>query len=767
MVGVLMRFREEPIALSAYIEGMYSQVLVPEYDQTVLRFLWRDDRTKRPDVYQYERHIFGATSSPTSAIYALHRAATDGRHRFPEAAQVVLDNFYMDDCLSSVNGIATAAQLQCDLVAVLAEGGFHLTKFSSNLKEVLSQIPKSELAPSLKVFEPNGTGLCLVQRVLGVRWKTDDDVFVFDVGMKFGTEHIRTPRQILSIISSVFDPLGILAPVTLVSKLIMQNLWKNKLGWDDEVPEEELDRLITWLQSLEILKDLTVPRFYRNPATTNWSTQLHMFVDSSEKAMSACGYFRFESDTGSVDCSFVIGKSRLAPIKPLTIPKLELQAAILGIRLSQSILKEHKYDVRAVHYWTDSTTVLHWIGNTSARHLTFIASKIAEIPDFSAPSQWHHVPGKLNVADDGSRGITVENLVGSSRWLNGPAFLLLSSDEWTEQPVIEKSAVCTDETEFDRPIEGYTSLAHEGSSVQHTQQHARLIDSGRFSSWNKLWRTTAYVMRFVSNCRLRHDRKHGNLSVCEKCAAETLLLKLDQGRVQQGSLFVESGHKSIAKHSSLAKLSPFLDSDGIIRSAGRIGKSDLEEAVKYPIILGCKSHITNLIIVDYHKRGHHEGINHLRNSLHQRFWIIKSRSTIRRVSRGCMLCRKRNAVPKPPMMGDLPDFRVKGHTPCFHATGIDYFGPIYVRRFRKTEKTYGCLFVCMATKAIHIEVAHSLDTSSFIQALRRFIGRRGNPKDIYSDNGTNFVGAERELRECLDHWNHEVISNDLLQRNIE
>ena len=118
-------------------------------------------------------------------------------------------------------------------------------------------------------------------------------------------------------------------------------------------------------------------------------------------------------------------------------------------------------------------------------------------------------------------------------------------------------------------------------------------------------------------------------------------------------------------------------------------------------------------------------------------------------------------------MGDLPDVRVRGQTPCFFATGVDYFGPIQVRKLRKTEKRYGCLFVCMATKAIHLEVAHSLDSSSFIQALRRFIGRRGKPHIMYSDNGTNFVGAERELREGIQSWNQEAIADELLQENIE
>ena len=506
------------------------------------------------------------------------------------------------------------------------------------------------------------------------------------------------------------------------------------------------------IKDLDALQTLTIPRYYRDTFNeSDWLVQLHVFVDSSEKAFAACAYFRFESQmTGKVRIVFVMGKCRVAPIKPLTIPKLELQAAVLGTRLASCILKEHRYRPSEVHFWTDSTTVLNWIYNTTSRHPIFIASRVAEIQDSTMPKQWHHVPGKLNVADEGSRGLSAESL-GTSRWLNGPAYLLLSPDKWPEQPVVEKSSVCSDVTD-NRP----------------SVNDSKLIDIDRFSSWNRLWRTTAYVLRFVNNCRQKvADRKLGVFTVEEKRNAENELFKLSQKEQFDKEIVALREGRQISKQSTLAKLSPFLDSDGILRSRGRIGKSDVSDVIKYPIILSNKSRVTHLVIRAYHNGNYHEGMNHLRNSLRERFWILKARSTIRKVTRKCMFCRKRNAVPNPPIMGDLPDVRVRGKTPCFYATGVDYFGPIQVRRLRKTEKRYGCLFVCMATKAIHLEVAHSLDSSSFIQALRRFIGRRGKPHVMYSDNGTNFVGAERELREGIQNWNQEAIANELTQENIE
>lgn len=500
------------------------------------------------------------------------------------------------------------------------------------------------------------------------------------------------------------------------------------------------------------MQTLSVPRFYRQHFDyIDWQIQLHVFVDSSERAFSACAYYRFESQTtGGISVVFVMGKCRVAPIKPLTIPKLELQSAVLGTRLASCILKEHRHQPSEVHFWTDSTTVLNWIKSTTCRHPTFIASRIAEIQDSTKPNQWHHVPGKLNVADEGSRGLAA-NTLSSSRWLNGPAFLLLSPDKWPEQPIVEKSSVCSEVTDK-RP----------------TANDHKLIDVDRFSSWNRLWRTTAYVLRFIKNCGLRAaDRKLNLLTVEEKRSAENALFKLSQREQFGKEIFALKDGRQIKKNSALAKLSPFLDDDGILCSRGRIGKSDVGDVIKYPIILSNKSRVTHLVIMAYHHGNFHEGINHLRNALRERFWIIKARSIIRKITRKCMFCKKRNAIPSPPIMGDLPDVRVRGKPPCFYATGVDYFGPIQVRKFRKTEKRYGCLFICMATKAIHLEVAHSLDTSSFIQALRRFIGRRGKPHIMYSDNGTNFVGAERELREGIQGWNQETIADALLQENVK
>ena len=175
--------------------------------------------------------------------------------------------------------------------------------------------------------------------------------------------------------------------------------------------------------------------------------------------------------------------------------------------------------------------------------------------------------------------------------------------------------------------------------------------------------------------------------------------------------------------------------------------------------------LCRLVIMDCHKKLNHEGTEHVRNDLRLLYWIPRSRSTVRKVLNDCSLCKRRRIKPQPPLMASLPKDRLQVAAP-FSKVGVDYFGPIMVKHFRKHEKRYGCLFTCLVTRAVHLEVAKSLETDSFINALRRFIARRGPPSDIYSDNGTNFVGADRELKHSLEEWNQSQILDYLSQKDV-
>ena len=426
LVGVLFRFREERVALSADIEAMFSQVAVPEDDQAVLRFLWRNKKEPRPSVYQFTRHIFGARSSPTSANYVLRQTGKDNADVYPEAAETIESNFYMDDLLKSTDSEEKAVKLQQKLTTVLKSGGFNLTKWCSNSRKVLAHIPLEHLAPSLKGLDlENGLPM---ERVLGVVWNPELDSFVLKIKQTSHDE--KTQRQVLRFISSLYDPLGIIAPFILRAKVFLQELWREKRGWDEDIAESELKPFVKWKQELNELSSVSIQRFYRTVSLKPSSIQLHVFGDASCSAFSAVAYLRFEYEDGSIQCSFVIGKTRVAPLRQLSIPKLELQAAVMSTRLLNTVKKEQTYRIDSQHLWTDSTTVLQWFKSTSRRHPAFIANRTAEILESSFPSEWKHVPGRLNPADDGSRGLRASDLHSKCRWLQGPSFLAQPEMFW-------------------------------------------------------------------------------------------------------------------------------------------------------------------------------------------------------------------------------------------------------------------------------------------------------------------------------------------------
>ena len=230
---------------------------------------------------------------------------------------------------------------------------------------------------------------------------------------------------------------------------------------------------------------------------------------------------------------------------------------------------------------------------------------------------------------------------------------------------------------------------------------------------------------------------------------------------------LEKGHQVQGQKgkSDITNLSPFLDERGILRVGGRLRNAPLTPDARHPVLLPTASEVTRLIVGQQHRHLLHAGVEHTLNGLRQTFWIPRGRAQVKKVLHRCAFCRNRRARPQQPKMADLPADRFDTSN-AFSTVGLDFFGPILVKKFRRSEKRFGLLFTCLATRAIHLEVAQSMDTDSFVMALRRFIARRGRPNKICSDNGTNIKGGEREMREALTNLNQQQITDELSQRHI-
>ena len=772
LVGVITRFRQDPVAFMSDIEAMFHQVRVRPTDCDALRFLWwpEGNLALPPEEYQMTVHLFGAASSPSCANFALKQVAEDHKTDFDlETIQTVKRNFYVDDCLKSADTNERAIRLASQLRNLLAKAGFKLTKWTSNSPEVLKSLPESERSTtvtSLDFSEPH------LERALGVHWDVTNDEFVFKISVK---EKPATRRGILSIVSSVYDPLGFAAPFILQAKLIMQDLCRKNLGWDDDISEDDLSRWRSWLEELPKLENLAVKRCFR-PCDFDEisSSELHHFSDASQKGYGAVSYLKIVDKRDKVHCSFVMGKSRLAPLKAVTIPRMELSAAVVATRLDQIIRSELETKIDRSYFWTDSTCVLRYIHNEATRFQTFVANRITKIRELSSPSQWRYVDTQSNPADEASRGVSADCL---ERWINGPSFLTQPDEKWPKQPE-DLCSLPEDQSELKKTIV-YTAK----TTINPTNFELNDVFI-RFSSWIRLKRTIAWILRYKTNLRKSIQNHKSNnerlqstseidpISTDEMIKAEHEIVKYIQMKSfkeEFDSLRLskqQPSKKGTTRSNSLKKLDPVLD-DGLLRVGGRLQRAQLDYDAKHPVILPKKTHVSNLIISHYHQVSGHSGLEHTLSLVRQRYWIINGRASVRRVTNECFSCRRRQAPPMQQKMSDLPEDRV---VPCkrpFTYVGVDCFGPFVVRRGRTNVKRYGVLFTCLSIRAIHIEVAHSLDTESFINALRRFVSRRGTPEEIRSDNGGNFVKGEKELREAIEGWNQQKIHESLLQKDIK
>ena len=381
-------------------------------------------------MYQYVRHIFGSKDSPTCANYALKRTGSDNQDAFPEAAKSVHRNFYMDDYLESSPTVEEASNKAKDLVALLAKGGFNLTKFVSNINHLPAELQQSgELAPTDEKVIPKPDES---SHVLGLKWNHACDTLVVSRGTSPATNKKLTQRVVLSAVSAVYDPIGLVAPFTVQARLLLKDIWRlSGQQWDDDLPNEIVTKFNEWSKELPTLSEIQIPRSYFEEQVE--SLELHIIGDSSQDVFSAVAFLRGKVavTTGyTTELAFVFGKARVAPMKALTISKLELQASLLAARLRKEIENALTVRVDNTFLWTDSTTVLQWL-HSLEKQPVFVTNRVAEILELTTMDEWNYVKSSDNPADAGTRGLSANSL-RDSPWLKGPSFL--RTHDWPFKP---------------------------------------------------------------------------------------------------------------------------------------------------------------------------------------------------------------------------------------------------------------------------------------------------------------------------------------------
>ncbi|XP_018401691.1 PREDICTED: uncharacterized protein LOC108778879 [Cyphomyrmex costatus] len=661
---------------------------------------------------------YGTSSASYLATRCLTYLAELHESTYPVGSKCVKQDFYMDDMLTGADTIADAEVIIQEVTQLLLLGRFELSKWASNCPQLLTNVGGQRINSTIISSGAH-------PHVLGVLWNQAED----KLGFSYETDvnhHAVSKRLILSDSARLFDPLG--------------------CSWDESVPQAIQSRWLRFKSQLPGLNDFQIPRCVKF-ASDHRLVQVHGFCDANQRAYGACIYIRIEG-INEYRLELLCSKSRIAPLKTISLPRLELSAALLLAQLLEKVRNAFDLSRNAIFLWSDSTIALNWLTSPSRKWSTFVANRVGEIQSLTKTECWGHISSADNPADVLSRGTDPYELMNSSMWWQGPAFSRSPQDQW--------------------PSGKFTQLkddipeARVTSAVAVSLERSVVDDlTDKFSNLNKLCRILAYCFRVRKTHRpspptsfvSRNEISHALNAAC---------------RVVQRTSFSEeykalSKGKPISTSNKLLSLSPFIDEIGLIRVGGRLKNSDLLEA-RHPILLPREHNLTKRVINHEHVRNMHAGAQATMTAVRQRFRPLSLRSSTRKILQSCITCFRVKPIRSEAMMGSLPASRVTMSRPFSHC-GVDYAGPIIIKegKRRNARKTYISIFVCFATKAVHIELVSDLTSDAFLGALRRFISRRGKPTCMYSDNGSTFTGAHNQIKEIRDFLNSQQVQADVRQ----
>lgn len=771
VLDIIIKFRMYKYVFSCDIIKMFRCIFIKPEQRALQRILWRESKSAPLKCLQLLTVTYGTKSAPYLACRTLRHLAEQNLHNYPLAANVITSDCYMDDCLSGADTIESVRETSKQLVELLDKGGFKLHKWTTNNSNTLDFLPKEQLSCNETYdLSPNN-----IIKTLGLQWVPSNDTI--QIAIPDFKEIKYTKRNVLSTIAQIFDPLGILAPTTIIAKILMQDIWKLNIDWDKIITEDLKNTWLSFHKNLKYLQNIFIPRYHFSDIPKEIT--IIGFCDSSQKAYGACIYYRATYPNKHATCSLGIAKTRVAPLKTQSLPRLELCGGLLLAKLKDRVVKVlSKFTIHSIYLFTDSSILLHWIRSPYRKVHTYVSHRLMEIIELTDAKSWNYINTKENPADCLTRGIPPQDLQNHTIWWNGPKWLVEDPSNW---PIANPPTV----SETDYPVELGKAQRDQLVVTTTTKVSQPELNFYEFfhnhSNFTRLVRIMAYVLRFIHHTKNKTRSQTSHLlSLTDWKNAHNLIIRIIQqkrfpkeytelqnlkSRKLQSThphththpytnshthQYTETQNLYTFKNSPLRKHNPFLDDDNIIRIGGRIQHADIPYNQAHPIILPSKDHITTLIVENYHLRLLHSGIQNTLANLRLRYWPLNGRNEVKGVIHRCVRCVRFRAQACEQQMANLPSPRVNLDRAFTHV-GVDFSGAIYIRsamtRNCKYVKGYICLFVCMSSKALHLELVTELTTQAFMCALKRFISRRGICSVIYSDNATNFKGAYNELNE--------------------
>ena len=728
LCAILLRFRSHRFGISTDIEKAFLHIQLHPDDRDFTRFYWPKDPTdpsSKLSVYRFKVIPFGATSSP----FILNAVLQHHLNQYTTAVSLdMLSNLYVDNVISGCNTEQEVLHYYKESRTIMSSAKFNLRSWASNCAEL-------KIVASQEGTADDNTTV----NILGLRWNPNtDEISLASKPSILPYEDLITKREVLQDISKIFDPLGFVSPVVIRAKILMQTLWKTKIAWDEPLNEELHTEWKVIANDLKAASKHSVTRcYFQSPIT---QPSIHCFADASLKAYGAV-VFIVQQD----QVSFVMAKARVAPLKLLTLPRLELMATLVATRLVRFVLDTLSLRDPPVYIWSDSQIVLHWV--QSEKQLpAFVHHRVSEMKSQHPTACWRYCPTLENPADLLTRGTTFQLLKSSSLWQHGPSWLT-TPDQWPVfqlpplSPLYIAAAIAT---EF---------IPQEPSPPAHGLHCIMFIE--KYSTLHKLLAVTAYVFRFIGNLKMQsaEHRQTGPLEAEELDRARQNWVKSTQQvtyRKEIANLQLISTNSKTSRVLLVRQLRLFLDSKGFIRCGGRIHNAPLNEVTRFPYLLPSKHPLSQLIIFDIHVSLYHSGTSATLTALRQTYWIPSARQYIKSLLRKCVVCLKVTGKPFPaPDPAPLPQSRMQDVHP-FTYTGVDFTGALYVKDGSQEVKVYLCLFTCATTRAVHLEIVQDLTADTFMLAFRKFAGRRSLPRMMISDNGSTYLSAAEELKSMME-----------------
>ena len=758
LLGILLRFREYAVAFVGDISKMFHAIRIPPIDQMTHRFLWRNMESHRqPDTYIMTALNMGDKPSTAMAIITLQETANLKESEFPVACDVIRKNSYVDDIADSVPCQNAADNVTKDIESVLHSGGFQIKNWTKN------NSPPHAAPTALFVIEESST------KVLGLHWSPSTDQLLFTVRINFSSKvngkftsdnltvtnfkaqfpAILTKRSILSQINGIYDPLGLLSPVTVTAKILMRKVWayqEKQLDWDDPLPPTLYKEWRDYFLSLLALENISFNRCTKPPNATG-QPSLIVFSDGSSVAYGSVAYVRWHCTDGSIKVCLLSSKNRLAPIKTVDVVRLELAGAVTSVRLRLFLIKHMRYQFQKVYHIVDSEIVKAMISKGSYGFNTYAANRVGEIQSSSSPCEWYWLPGRLNISDWITRGKSPHDITSDSEWQMGPSFLQDPVHSW---PI---SQDITSVTLPERVL--MVSTPNQDSN----ETLASRIDISRYSSLTKLLNVTARILNLYKHFKAPKENAP-SLALSAKSIQDAQQFWIIDA---QNSL---RSKETLKKHIKLG----IIDNDGILMVTGRLPQSNDISWNNNAFTLLPQNHpLSRLIAIDQHIKGGHRGVSTTISRIRSEYWIIGVRKIVRKLCWLCVPCRIKFQRMESQIMAPLPIERIKPSPPFTH-TGIDYFGPFSIRgevNKRVIGKCYGVLLVCQSSRAVHVDLASDYSTDSFLQLLRRFASIRGWPAKFFSDQGSQLLAASKELIDAIEALDTDRIKEFSIQQGCD